>query len=66
MDWEALLQRKVLPPFIPTITAKEDISNFDVEFTAEHPTLTPPRERRTLTRKEQDHFKDFDYISDLY
>ncbi|XP_074552674.1 serine/threonine-protein kinase N1b isoform X2 [Halichoeres trimaculatus] len=66
MDWEALLQRKVLPPFIPTIAAKEDISNFDVEFTAEHPTLTPPRERRTLTRKEQDHFKDFDYISDLY
>ncbi|XP_033500931.2 serine/threonine-protein kinase N1b isoform X1 [Epinephelus lanceolatus] len=65
VDWEALLQRKVPPPFIPTITGKEDVSNFDMEFTAEAPALTPPRERRTLSRKEQDHFKDFDYVSDL-
>ncbi|XP_040918157.1 serine/threonine-protein kinase N1b isoform X2 [Toxotes jaculatrix] len=65
MDWEALLQRKVLPPFVPTIAGKEDVSNFDTEFTAEAPALTPPRERRTLSRKEQDYFKDFDYVSDL-
>ncbi|XP_061567063.1 serine/threonine-protein kinase N1b isoform X2 [Cololabis saira] len=65
MDWEALLQRKVLPPFIPTIVGKEDVSNFDTEFTAEPPALTPPRERRTLSRKEQDYFQDFDYVSDL-
>uniref|UniRef100_A0A672G356 protein kinase C n=1 Tax=Salarias fasciatus TaxID=181472 RepID=A0A672G356_SALFA len=64
-DWEALLQRKVPPPFVPTIGGREDVSNFDTEFTAEAPTLTPPRERRTLSRKEQDHFKDFDYVSDL-
>uniref|UniRef100_A0A8C4NVI8 protein kinase C n=1 Tax=Dicentrarchus labrax TaxID=13489 RepID=A0A8C4NVI8_DICLA len=65
MDWDALLQRKVPPPFIPTIGGKEDVSNFDTEFTAEAPALTPPRERRTLARKEQDYFKDFDYVSDL-
>ncbi|XP_061702290.1 serine/threonine-protein kinase N1b isoform X2 [Syngnathoides biaculeatus] len=65
MDWEALLHRKVSPPFVPTIAGKEDVSNFDVEFTAEAPTLTPPRERRTLSRKEQAYFKDFDYVSDL-
>ncbi|KAM8844296.1 serine/threonine-protein kinase N2-like isoform 4-T4 [Spinachia spinachia] len=65
VDWEHLLQRKVSPPFVPTIVGKEDVSNFDVEFTAEAPALTPPRERRTLSRKEQDHFKDFDYVSDL-
>uniref|UniRef100_A0A1A7X0N0 protein kinase C n=1 Tax=Iconisemion striatum TaxID=60296 RepID=A0A1A7X0N0_9TELE len=65
MDWEALLQRKVSPPFIPTIQGQEDVSNFDMEFTAEAPTLTPPRERRALSRKEQDYFKDFDYVSDL-
>ncbi|XP_037112538.1 serine/threonine-protein kinase N1b isoform X3 [Syngnathus acus] len=64
-DWDALLHRKVSPPFIPSIAGKEDVSNFDVEFTAEAPTLTPPRERRTLSRKEQDYFKDFDYVSDL-
>ncbi|XP_072299625.1 serine/threonine-protein kinase N1b isoform X2 [Eucyclogobius newberryi] len=65
VDWEALLQRKSLPPFVPTIKGKEDVSNFDLEFTAEAPTLTPPRERRTLSCKEQDYFKDFDYTSDL-
>lgn len=65
VDWEALLQRKSPPPFVPSIGGKEDVSNFDVEFTAEPPALTPPRERRTLSRKEQDYFKDFDYVSDL-
>ncbi|XP_037545364.1 serine/threonine-protein kinase N1 [Nematolebias whitei] len=65
LDWEALLQRKVPPPFVPTIAAKDDVSNFDAEFTAEAPTLTPPRERRALSRREQDYFKDFDYVSDL-
>lgn len=66
MDWEALLRKKVTPPFVPTIKGRNDVSNFDTEFTAEAPGLTPPRERRTLTRKEQDYFKDFDYTSDLF
>ncbi|XP_018617563.1 serine/threonine-protein kinase N1 isoform X3 [Scleropages formosus] len=65
MDWEALLQKKLPPPFIPSIVGKEDVSNFDEEFTAELPTLTPPREPRTLSRKDQDSFRDFDYVSDL-
>uniref|UniRef100_A0A3Q2ZAS0 protein kinase C n=1 Tax=Kryptolebias marmoratus TaxID=37003 RepID=A0A3Q2ZAS0_KRYMA len=65
MDWEALLQRKVPPPFVPSIGSKEDVSNFDEEFTTEPPALTPPREPRVLTRKDQDSFRDFDYVSDL-
>ncbi|XP_034045663.1 serine/threonine-protein kinase N1b isoform X2 [Thalassophryne amazonica] len=65
LNWEELLQRKVPPPFVPSIKGREDVSNFDVEFTAEPPALTPPRERRSLSRKEQDYFKDFDYVSDL-
>uniref|UniRef100_A0A4W5PKA5 protein kinase C n=1 Tax=Hucho hucho TaxID=62062 RepID=A0A4W5PKA5_9TELE len=65
VDWEALLQRRLPPPFVPNIRGREDVSNFDEEFTAETPALTPPRERRTLSRKDQDCFKDFDYVSDL-
>ncbi|KAI4871983.1 hypothetical protein NFI96_034508, partial [Prochilodus magdalenae] len=65
MDWEALLLRKLPPPFIPSIGDKEDVSNFDEEFTTEVPTLTPPREPRVLSRKDQDSFRDFDYVSDL-
>ncbi|XP_062846959.1 serine/threonine-protein kinase N1b [Trichomycterus rosablanca] len=65
MDWEALLKKKVVPPFVPSLGNKEDVSNFDAEFTTEAPTLTPPRERRNLSHKDQDYFKDFDYVSDL-
>ncbi|XP_028979192.2 serine/threonine-protein kinase N1 isoform X2 [Esox lucius] len=65
VDWDALLHRRLPPPFVPNIGGKEDVSNFDEEFTAEAPALTPPRERRTLSRKDQDCFKDFDYVSDL-
>uniref|UniRef100_A0A8D0DGV9 protein kinase C n=1 Tax=Sander lucioperca TaxID=283035 RepID=A0A8D0DGV9_SANLU len=65
VDWEALLHRKVAPPFVPSIVGKEDVSNFDEEFTTEAPTLTPPREPRVLSRKDQDSFRDFDYVSDL-
>lgn len=65
VDWEALLQRKAPPPFVPSIGGKEDVSNFDEEFTTEVPTLTPPREPRVLSRKDQDSFRDFDYVSDL-
>ncbi|XP_030649357.1 serine/threonine-protein kinase N1b [Chanos chanos] len=65
VDWEGLLQKRVPPPFVPMVGDREDVSNFDQEFTTEAPTLTPPRERRTLSRKDQDYFKDFDYVSDL-
>ncbi|TRY92665.1 hypothetical protein DNTS_007710 [Danionella cerebrum] len=65
MDWEALLLRKLPPPFLPSIGGKEDVSNFDEEFTTEAPALTPPREPRVLSRKDQDSFRDFDYVSDL-
>ncbi|KAJ1172873.1 hypothetical protein NDU88_004715 [Pleurodeles waltl] len=64
MDWEALLSKRLKPPFVPVIKWREDVSNFDEEFTAEPPKLTPPREPRILTKKEQDMFKEFDYVSD--
>lgn len=64
MDWVALLAKKIRPPFIPTIKGREDVSNFDDEFTSEAPILTPPREPRLLTTSEQELFIDFDYIAD--
>uniref|UniRef100_A0A8C2CZK7 protein kinase C n=1 Tax=Cyprinus carpio TaxID=7962 RepID=A0A8C2CZK7_CYPCA len=64
MDWTALLAKKIRPPFLPTIKGREDVSNFDNEFTSEAPILTPPREPRVLTVSEQEMFVDFDYIAD--
>lgn len=64
IDWNALLAKKVKPPFVPIIRGREDVSNFDDEFTSEAPILTPPREPRLLSEDEQDMFRDFDYIAD--
>ncbi|XP_039373747.1 serine/threonine-protein kinase N1-like [Mauremys reevesii] len=64
IDWEALLARRLPPPFVPIIKGREDISNFDEEFTAEAPALTPPREPRPLTAAEQEAFRHFDYLVD--
>ncbi|CAM5125132.1 unnamed protein product [Natator depressus] len=64
IDWEALLARRLPPPFVPIIKGREDISNFDEEFTAEAPALTPPREPRPLTAAEQEAFRHFDYLAD--
>ncbi|XP_012695062.1 serine/threonine-protein kinase N2 isoform X2 [Clupea harengus] len=64
VDWNGLLSKKVRPPFVPTIKGREDVSNFDDEFTSEAPILTPPREPRVLTTNEQEMFGDFDYIAD--
>ncbi|XP_038600651.1 serine/threonine-protein kinase N2 isoform X2 [Tachyglossus aculeatus] len=64
IDWSALMAKKLKPPFVPTIRGREDVSNFDDEFTSEAPILTPPREPRILSEEEQEMFTDFDYIAD--
>jgi len=62
--WDDLLQRKVKPPFVPTIRSSEDVSNFDEEFTSEDAVLTPPKESRVLDSSDQRLFKDFNYMAD--
>ncbi|XP_033850870.3 serine/threonine-protein kinase N2-like isoform X1 [Acipenser ruthenus] len=62
-DWEALLAKKVKPPFVPSIKDPTDVSNFDEEFTALPPVLTPPRLSYPLTAEQQTQFKDFDFVS---
>ncbi|KAK4316981.1 hypothetical protein Pmani_011882 [Petrolisthes manimaculis] len=62
--WDDLLQRKVKPPFVPTVTSPEDVSNFDEEFTLEKPALTPPKDPRNLSQDDQTLFKDFNYMAD--
>jgi len=64
VSWEDLLMRRIPPPFVPTITGTEDVSNFDEEFTSEKPKLTPPKDARELTSDEQLLFQDFTYLAD--
>uniref|UniRef100_A0A5K3F749 Non-specific serine/threonine protein kinase n=1 Tax=Mesocestoides corti TaxID=53468 RepID=A0A5K3F749_MESCO len=64
INFEDLLQRKVKPPFVPKISAAEDVSNFDEEFTRERPCLTPARDRSPLSSRDQSFFGGFDYFPD--
>ncbi|KAM6902351.1 serine/threonine-protein kinase N2 [Xenentodon cancila] len=61
LDWDALLAKKIKPPFLPVIRAQQDVSNFDEEFTRLKPVLTLPRTPCGLTAEQQDIFTDFDF-----
>nr|XP_019601674.1 PREDICTED: serine/threonine-protein kinase N1 isoform X2 [Rhinolophus sinicus] len=63
LGWDALLARRLTPPFVPTLSGRTDVSNFDEEFTGEAPTLSPPRDARPLTATEQAAFRDFDFVA---
>ncbi|KAM9440883.1 serine/threonine-protein kinase N2 isoform 1-T1 [Clarias gariepinus] len=63
VDWEALLAKRVKPPFMPSIKAPGDVSNFDEEFTRLKPVLTPPHTPFLLTAEQQEIFADFDFSS---
>lgn len=66
LGWDALLARRLPPPFVPTLSGRTDVSNFDEEFTGEAPTLSPPRDARPLTAAEQAAFRDFDFVAGGY
>jgi serine/threonine protein kinase len=37
IDWQRLAQKKIQPPFKPSVSSPVDVSNFDTVFTAEQP-----------------------------
>ena len=42
IDTQALLQKKLRPPYIPSLYCKGDVSHFDKVFTDEEAKLTSP------------------------
>ncbi|KAL7391408.1 hypothetical protein ABVT39_008987 [Epinephelus coioides] len=63
IDWEALLAKKVKPPFLPSIKESMDVSNFDSEFTRLQPILSPPSKPFILSAEQQEAFADFDFCA---
>lgn len=63
IDWEALLAKKVKPPFLPSIKESMDVSNFDSEFTRLQPILSPPSKPFSLSAEQQEAFADFDFCA---
>ncbi|KAJ3034450.1 Serine/threonine kinase [Rhizophlyctis rosea] len=61
-DWNAYLEKRIPPPFVPTIAHAGDVSNFDPEFTRERPVLTPINS--VLSAADQREFNDFTFVSE--
>ncbi|KAI9228306.1 MAG: hypothetical protein DHS80DRAFT_23465 [Piptocephalis tieghemiana] len=62
VDWDAMLQKRIPPTFVPAIRSRTDTSNFDEEFTKEPPVLTPLHSR--LTQGDQAQFQNFSYVAE--
>ncbi|XP_051806523.1 serine/threonine-protein kinase N2-like [Acanthochromis polyacanthus] len=63
IDFEALLAKKVKPPFLPSIKDSTDVGNFDSEFTRLQPVLSPPSKPFSLSAEQQEAFADFDFCA---
>ncbi|XP_039248655.1 protein kinase C-like 1B [Styela clava] len=65
MNWTALEQRKVDPPFKPEVKNARDVSNFDPDFTREEPRLTPIAHQSLATVNQAD-FQNFSFVNERY
>lgn len=63
VDWGALEERKVTPPFKPNIKTRTDVSNFDKDFTSEEPILTPV-DPAIVKAINQEEFAGFSFVND--
>ncbi|MCL4127504.1 UNVERIFIED_CONTAM: hypothetical protein GTU68_026134 [Idotea baltica] len=62
IDWKALEERKVKPPFAPKIKGRKDAVNFDAEFTKEEPVLTPINSE-VVKAINQEEFINFSFVN---
>ncbi|CAL1712822.1 unnamed protein product [Somion occarium] len=60
IDFDKLLQKKIQPPFKPSVASPVDVSNFDTVFTAEPPTDSVV-EGSQLSQTVQAQFAGFSY-----
>ncbi|KZP01332.1 hypothetical protein CALVIDRAFT_532947 [Calocera viscosa TUFC12733] len=61
VSWDDVFQKRIPPPYYPTITSAHDTSNFDQEFTREQPTLTPVHGQ--LSSRDQQEFQGFSWVA---
>jgi len=65
IDWGKLAAREIEPPFKPKGSGKGDICNFDAEFTAEPPVLTPADAAR-IEGIDQSEFEGFSFVNGAF
>lgn len=61
IDWNDLLHRRVEPPFKPSLTNDEDVSQFDTKFTKQTPVDSP--DENVLSESQNVVFQGFSYVA---
>ncbi|KAI0034647.1 hypothetical protein K488DRAFT_83829 [Vararia minispora EC-137] len=61
VSFDDVLNKRIPPPYFPTINGSADTSNFDEEFTREKPTLTPVHHQ--LSSRDQAEFNGFSWVA---
>lgn len=61
VSFDDVLNKRIPPPYFPTINGSADTSNFDEEFTREQPTLTPVHGQ--LSSRDQAEFNGFSWVA---
>jgi classical protein kinase C len=61
VSFDDVLNKRIPPPYFPTINGSADTSNFDEEFTKEQPTLTPVHGQ--LSSRNQAEFNGFSWVA---
>ena len=64
IDWEALEQKQVSPPYKPKIADDRDLEHFDPQFTNEPVQLTPD-DPKVIEKIDQSEFDGFEYVNPL-
>jgi serine/threonine protein kinase len=63
IDWKLLLEKKIKPPFKPTVTSPDDCRNIDQMFLRETIKETMPMmNMNSFNTRQQNHFEYFTYI----
>merc|ERR1712037_561823 len=62
IDWRALEEKRLPPPFKPAVNGLLDTKYFDSEFTGQSVALTPPSDQGLITSiTEEEEFDRFSY-----
>jgi classical protein kinase C len=61
VNFDDVMNKRIPPPYFPTINGSADTSNFDEEFTKEQPTLTPVHGQ--LSSRDQAEFNGFSWVA---
>ncbi|KAJ6663791.1 hypothetical protein lerEdw1_009870 [Lerista edwardsae] len=68
INWQDVVQKKLVPPFKPQVTSEIDTRYFDDEFTAQSITITPPDRYDSMDPLDADqrtHFPQFSYSASI-